>query len=59
MEVPALSPALVVDDCSPERLPVTAWPSTGDGWRPWLPEGDVFDMLAGLYSPQGMANFGV
>jgi hypothetical protein len=51
-------PRLIVDDCSPERLASLLHDHAG---RIALlsPEGDVFDMMAGRYSSNGVANLGV
>ena len=57
MNVPA-SPKLVVDDCSPERLS-SLLAEQGGRIAVMAPEGDVFDLMAGRYSPTGMPNFGV
>jgi hypothetical protein len=57
MDVPA-PPQLIVDDCSPERLASLLAQQRGR-MAVMAPEGDVFDLMSGRYSPNGSANFGV
>jgi len=49
---------LIADDCTPERL-VMLLRDQGGRIAVMSPEGDVFDLLAGRYSTNGLANFGV
>jgi hypothetical protein len=57
ISVPAF-PRLIADDCSPEKLASLLYEQSG---RIALlsPEGDVFDLIAGRYSKNGVPNFGV
>ncbi|MBI3770341.1 MAG: DUF3987 domain-containing protein [Deltaproteobacteria bacterium] len=57
LTVPCL-PRLIADDTSPERL-ATLIRDQGGRMAVMSPEGDVFDLMAGRYSPKGQANFGV
>jgi replicative DNA helicase len=52
------TPRLIVDDCTPERLP--AMLQEQDGRIALMsPEGDVFDLMAGRYSVKDASNLGV
>lgn len=57
MVMPVL-PRLLADDCSPEKLASLLRDQEGR-MAVMSPEGDVFEMMAGRYSSNGMANFGV
>ena len=48
----------IADDCTPERL-ATLLSEQGGRIAVMSAEGDVFDLMAGRYSPKGMGNFGV
>jgi len=51
-------PRYFADDCTPERL-ATLLRDQGGRIAVMSPEGDVFDLMAGRYSPTGAGNFGV
>ncbi len=53
-----VTPRLVVDDCTPEKL-ASLLVEQGGRIAQLSPEGDVFDIMAGRYSSNGAANFGV
>jgi hypothetical protein len=57
-EAPSVPIRCIVDDCTAEKLPGIL---SEHGGRMALmsPEGDVFDVMAGRYSTNGMSNFAV
>jgi hypothetical protein len=55
--IPA-SPRYIADDCTAERLS-TLLRDQGGRIAVMSPEGDVFDLMAGRYSPTAAGNFGV
>ena len=57
MKVPVF-PREIVDDCTSERLP-TLLRDHGGRIAAMSPEGDLFDIMAGRYSANGMPNIGV
>ena len=57
IQVP-VAPRLIADDASPERLATLLHDHQGR-MAVMSPEGDVFDLMAGRYSGNGMPNFGV
>jgi replicative DNA helicase len=48
----------IADDCTPEKL-ITLLGDQGGRIAVLSPEGDVFELMAGRYSANGKANFGV
>jgi replicative DNA helicase len=57
MRIPS-TPRLIVDDCTPERLPAMLQEQDGR-IASMSPEGDVFELMAGRYSTKDAGNFGV
>jgi hypothetical protein len=56
VSVVPVSPRYIADDCTPEQL-TTMLQDQGGRIAVLSPEGDVFDLIAGRYSPTASANF--